>query len=192
MLKSTVLKYGLLGLLDDKSMTGYELMKYFNESLNFFWNAQTSQIYRDLGVLEKNGFLESKIEKQSTKPDKKLYTITKSGKESLLLWLNDCDFSSTLKNRDSLLIKVFFSSKGDSHKLISGLQDYIALNMKQLESYTKVTTDIDKYSNISEKIQKDSVYWRMTVSKGIILAKGNIEWGHECLEILKSDNNNNL
>lgn len=186
------LKYGLLGLLDDKSMTGYELMKYFNESLNFFWNAQTSQIYRDLGILEKNGFLESKIEKQSTKPDKKLYTITKSGKESLLLWLNDCDFSSTLKNRDTLLIKVFFSSKGDCHKLISGLQDYIALNMKQLESYKKVNNDIDKYSNISEKIHKDSIYWRMTVSKGIILAKGNIEWGYECLEILKSDNNNNL
>jgi len=42
------LKHGLLGLLNYKSETGYDLDKLFKQSLNFFWKAQTSQIYREL------------------------------------------------------------------------------------------------------------------------------------------------
>ena len=37
------LKQGLLGLLNYGEMTGYELAKAFNDSLSFFWQAQTSQ-----------------------------------------------------------------------------------------------------------------------------------------------------
>ncbi len=46
------LKQGLLGLLNYGEMTGYELAKAFNDSLSFFWQAQTSQIYRELNQLE--------------------------------------------------------------------------------------------------------------------------------------------
>ena len=35
------LKQGLLGLLNYGEMTGYELAKAFNDSLSFFWQAQT-------------------------------------------------------------------------------------------------------------------------------------------------------
>ena len=43
------LTYGILGFLSYGSMTGYDLAKAFSCSVNFFWNAQTSQIYRELG-----------------------------------------------------------------------------------------------------------------------------------------------
>ena len=44
-----MLKHGILGLLNYHSLTGYEIMEVFRDSLNFFWSAQTSQIYRELG-----------------------------------------------------------------------------------------------------------------------------------------------
>jgi DNA-binding PadR family transcriptional regulator len=183
------LKYGLLGLLDDEPMTGYELMKLFNESLSFLWNAQTSQIYRDLGNLEDKGFLKSKIEQQSGKPDKRLYTITEKGRKLLTEWINDCDFSASLINKDSLLLKIFFSSKGDNEKLIIGLQKYILLNKERLESFNEALDTIEKYGSINEEEGKSSVYWRMTVSKGFITVKGNIEWAEECLDILLNKKN---
>ena len=40
-----MLKHGILGLLNYGSMTGYEINKIFKDSLNYFWDAQTSQIY---------------------------------------------------------------------------------------------------------------------------------------------------
>ena len=42
-----MLKHGILGLLNYGSMTGYEINKAFKDSLSYFWNAQTSQIYRE-------------------------------------------------------------------------------------------------------------------------------------------------
>ena len=50
-----MLKHGILGLLNYGDMTGYEIREIFNKSLNFFWQAQSSQIYRELRTLEKNG-----------------------------------------------------------------------------------------------------------------------------------------
>lgn len=55
------LKYGLLSLLNYGDMTGYELSKEFDDSLGFFWQAQISQIYRELNTMEKCGWLKSKI-----------------------------------------------------------------------------------------------------------------------------------
>ena len=49
------LTYGILGFLSYGSMTGYDLAKAFGCSVNFFWNAQTSQIYRELGRMEGEG-----------------------------------------------------------------------------------------------------------------------------------------
>ena len=52
-----MLKHGILGLLNYGDMSGYEIREVFKDSLNYFWTAQTSQIYRELGVLEKNGWI---------------------------------------------------------------------------------------------------------------------------------------
>lgn len=54
-----MLKHGILGLLNYGKMTGYEIMTVFRDSLSFFWHAQTSQIYRELQTLEKNGWIQS-------------------------------------------------------------------------------------------------------------------------------------
>ena len=52
-----MLKHGILGLLNYGSMTGYDIMLTFRNSLNYFWNAQTSQIYRELQTMKKNGWV---------------------------------------------------------------------------------------------------------------------------------------
>ncbi|MDR0469037.1 MAG: PadR family transcriptional regulator, partial [Peptococcaceae bacterium] len=78
------LKYGLLGLLNYGTMTGYELDKVFNDSLGFFWQGQTSQIYRELSAMERDGWLKSERVVQQDKPNKKLYIITDDGKRALI------------------------------------------------------------------------------------------------------------
>ncbi|MBQ2330081.1 MAG: PadR family transcriptional regulator, partial [Oscillospiraceae bacterium] len=70
-----MLKHGILGLLNYGSMTGYQVMEVFRDSLNFFWTAQTSQIYRELQNMEMKGWVESVFVPQSGKPDKKLYSL---------------------------------------------------------------------------------------------------------------------
>ena len=63
------LKYPLLGLLRSEPMNGYAIKTLFDEAINFVWQANLSQIYRELGIVEKEGLVSSSIEQQSDRPD---------------------------------------------------------------------------------------------------------------------------
>ena len=74
-----MLKHGILGLLSYGSMSGYDISRTFKDSLNYFWTAQTSQIYRELQTLKEKGWANNEIVEQKGKPDKKVFSITESG-----------------------------------------------------------------------------------------------------------------
>lgn len=176
-------------------MTGYDLSKTFNQSLNFFWHAQMSQIYRDLGTLEKKEMVTSTVEEQYGKPDKKIYSITPKGEEEFSKWLDDTDFSDSLKYRDSVLLKLFFGGSGDKGKIKAGLEDYLALNEEAIKEYEGTHYYLANNKQIIKMMYKDDIseeelnrniaYMRMTLSKGFITAKGNIEWARECINTLE-------
>ena len=70
------LPFGLLGLLTYQDSTGYDLTKLFEESLNNFWHAQSSQIYRELERMERKGWVTSRNIIQDKRPNKRVYSIT--------------------------------------------------------------------------------------------------------------------
>lgn len=179
------LKHGILGLLTYKPMTGYEMMKVIKESLSFFWYAQTSQIYRELEALEKLGRVSSSRIIQTGKPDKKEYTLTAQGYEELNRWLDEHTALEAVKIRDVMTMRVFFGLEGDESALISEMMAYKTLNQKFVQELESVEQVLD----IREKmIQKPGVktYWMMAMRRGYLLAKANIDWADECLDILQS------
>jgi PadR family transcriptional regulator, regulatory protein AphA len=78
-----MLRYILLGLLDYKPMTGYELENWISVSAGNFWAAKLSQIYTTLKTLEGEALVSSQIEEQTGKPDKRIYEITEAGRKDL-------------------------------------------------------------------------------------------------------------
>src|SRR3989339_1985319 len=111
------LPYGLLGLLNYFSMSGYDLKKMFNDSINFFWAAETSQIYRELNGLEKKGDIVSKVTASAKGPNKRVYTITKQGKTNLKKWLDNPPEIIGEDQRNAFLIRVLHSSQIGFKKL---------------------------------------------------------------------------
>ena len=79
----------LLGLLTQKSMHGYELHQFFTapSPLEKAWHLGISQMYKLLKDLESQGYVEVSIEPQETRPDKKVYQVTPSGRQAFLDWL---------------------------------------------------------------------------------------------------------
>ncbi len=65
-----MLKHGILGLINNSDKTGYEIMTVSRDSLNPFQAAQTSQIYRELQTMEKNGWISQTHVMQTGKQDK--------------------------------------------------------------------------------------------------------------------------
>lgn len=79
----------LLGLLTRKPMHGYELHQSFTSPspLERIWYLGMSQMYKLLKEMENLGYVEVNIEPQESRPDKKVYDLTPSGREAFLQWL---------------------------------------------------------------------------------------------------------
>ena len=101
-----MLKRGILGLLNYGDMSGYEIREVFKDSLNYFRAAQTSQIHREIGVLEKNGWIEKQAVEQNGKPNKNICSIPEEGRKELLRWLSEPDVD--MEMRSPTLMKTFF------------------------------------------------------------------------------------
>ena len=117
-----MLKHGILGLLNYTDMTGYDIKEVFKHSLNYFWSAQTSQIYRELQNIEKNGWAKSTLVEQTGKPDKKVFHITDEGKQELMHWLIFDDSGFTM--RTPLLMKVFFMGELNAKESIVFFENF--------------------------------------------------------------------
>ena len=177
------LKHGLLGLLTYKPMTGYDLMKIFNESLSFFWTAQTSQIYRELDLIEKKGWVKSEYVIQRDKPNKKIFTLSENGKEEFVRWLNEHTIKDISNSRDAMTLRVYFGSEGDPKILINELIDYRNMNEVFLTKIEEVENTLDIREKFVGKTG-EQIYWLMAVRRGYKIAKANVEWATECLEML--------
>lgn len=177
-----MLKHGILGLLNYGDMTGYEIKEIFNDSLNYFWSAQTSQIYRELNGLEKKGWIEKHIEKQSDRPDKKICSITEEGKKELTRWLSSPDAYTDM--RFPLLMKVFFMGElppEDSLKFFKELE----------KQYTEAMKSLDQTKGIIDFYQKEVpdpqrvAFWQMTSDFGSSYAEMMVEWCRSCIKKLE-------
>lgn len=77
------LSFGILGFLNYGPMSGYDIVKAFESSLQFFWHAQNSHIYLELKKLEKQGYICGEIVIQSDRPNKGFFLLPKPVKRSL-------------------------------------------------------------------------------------------------------------
>ncbi|KJR44753.1 Transcriptional regulator, PadR family [Desulfosporosinus sp. I2] len=70
-------KHAILGIIKEAPRHGYELKSIFDERIGNFWNLNYGQIYTTLDRLEKDGFVSGTEEEQDSRPDKKVYDISK-------------------------------------------------------------------------------------------------------------------
>ncbi|MDF9408802.1 PadR family transcriptional regulator [Pelotomaculum isophthalicicum JI] len=174
------LPYAILGLLTYQPMTGYDLKQYFDHSINYFWSAHQSQIYRELAALEGKGFLDSRVEPQEGRPDRKVYSITAAGETELQKWLKQFPQSLTTPVRDELLVRIFFASRLPLSELKFQLQRYLREKQEQMAAFGAVDGLISEQPEIPGH-PDESFYWRLTLKYGIAHAKAAIEWAKECI-----------
>lgn len=136
----------VLGFLTDKSMTGYEIKKNMENSTSFFYNTSFGNIYPTLKKLEASGHVTREDEIINGKLNKS-YTITSSGKDKFLQWLETESEIGMI--RDEALTKIFFFSHLDNKKRKEELQDYLLKLNKQIEVLKEIkgkyTDKVDKW-----------------------------------------------
>jgi PadR family transcriptional regulator, regulatory protein AphA len=97
------LRHALLGLLVDRTASGYDLMKLFDTSLANVWPATQSQVYGELANLCGLGMIEVVAEGSR---GRKAYALTEQGMTELRRWLTET--RPEQPQRNEALLQVFF------------------------------------------------------------------------------------
>jgi len=174
-------KYALLGILSNRSGSGYDIKKMCDYSIGHFWNENYGHIYPVLQKMEQENLITKEVKQTEGRPDKNIFSITQKGKEELEEWLMlPIEQQPT---RSELLLKIFLSKDIPMENIVEKIK-------KRKEDCER---DLQKYSEIEElfnsgKIQADKkslVLWTSTINYGRQGEEAQIKWCNETLEELE-------
>ena len=177
------LPHAILGFLDYQPMTGYDLKKYFDQSVAHFWSATQSHIYKALENLENDGMVESQIIQQDGKPNRKQYQITTAGKAELRHWV-----STPLPveaKREAWLIQVFFAHQLNNQEIVSLFENRIERLRRSLAECQLVQEHIEKNSDHGRRKRLQSL-WQLTLDYGIQYFENEINWLEKTLPTVRT------
>jgi len=167
------LAHAILGFLEYQPMTGYDLKKYFDQSIQHFWSATQSHIYKELETLEKDGMVESRIIPQEGKPNRKQYQITDAGRNELRTWV-----STPLPvevRREAWLIQIFFAHGITNEGIVHLFEKRIETLRNCLAQSQMSQAHIDEnYKRVGIKRLRD--LWQLTLDYGTVYYENEIAW----------------
>ncbi len=177
------LDYAILGFLNYGSLTGYDLKKVFDNSVQHFWPADQSQIYRTLTRLTERGWVEMELVEQTERPDRKVYHITEPGHVELLNWLAGPVVERA--SRSDALIQVFFFGQLNDERILEKFETYAQSIRDVLQRYEQLKIELTA-SMPKDCTPREQYFWLLTLDLGIRSMKTNLEWAENTIEQLKS------
>jgi len=176
------LKFVLLTLLDIEPRSGYDLVRTFDSAVGYFWNASHQQVYRELGNMCDAKLLKFKEIKQDHKPDKKIYSVSNTGRRELQKWLSNP--IKEHKNKDLLLVKLLNANKDTAELMLEELER----NTEASRNIQQTYLGIEKmyYSPKQRRVLKDDqVMIYAALRKGILYIDAHLAWLEETKGLIK-------
>lgn len=173
------LKYTILVILSNDAMSGYDLWKKLAESSNHYWKASQQQIYRELSKLEVCNAISLTVVSQESRPDKKLYRITETGKEILIAWITEPSEPTAI--REELLVKVLAGYLVSSEVVIRELKRHHQIHSQNLIACR------DEEKKILENFSELSSYQKyryLALRRGIRYETEWVNWCEEAIAML--------
>lgn len=110
--------YALLGLLNVRPWTTYELAKQVQRSLHWFWPQAERRLYQVPKMLAEAGLATATKETTGRRP-RTLYSITDAGRAELVRWLSEAPEPRV--EEFAAMVKVFFADAGTLDQLLATL-----------------------------------------------------------------------
>jgi DNA-binding PadR family transcriptional regulator len=179
-----MLKFAILGFLSYGPMTGYEIKQRMDRSTVHFWHAKQSQIYTTLKGLEEEGCVESRVEEQTERPDRRVFTLMPEGRRQLQIWLNE-PYTECSPRKETLVLKMFFAAQMEPDAALSQLRIQRDIHAKQLAYYVMDTVrSIQQAEEEFPALKQDAVMWEATRRFGEMYEEIYVRWIDEMIQLL--------
>ena len=122
----------ILGLLAIAPMSGADLKRHFDTTVNHFWSADKAQIYRTLAALVEDGLAVVTVVPGTTAPDRQEHRLTDAGRAALVAWL-DADLDRQ-PERDAFIARLFLAESLDDEGVGRLLERRRAAALERLDA----------------------------------------------------------
>ena len=159
------LRHAVLGLLEECPMSGYDLLKRFEQAMANVWPATQSQLYGELGKLEQAGLI--RVHAQGPR-GRKEYEITDAGRAELRHWLVEVEPNRVARNES--LLRVYFLGAVGPERAREYLGTVGEAGRRRAERLAQLEQSIDWGDDDA------SVYGRMVLEWGKRFSAMQREW----------------
>jgi len=176
------LAHTILAVLSEAPHSGYDISKQFEDTVGCYWQASQQQIYRELGKMERQGWVTYELVPQDGKPDKKIYAIAPPGSAELARWFAEPAEPTAI--REDLLVKVIAAPHVAQG--IVGLEAELrrrrAVHLDQLARYQHIEAQYRSQPAPSQVAQ----FYYLTLRRGMRYEQDWIAWCDEVLACLQN------
>ncbi|HLK01392.1 MAG TPA: PadR family transcriptional regulator [Streptosporangiaceae bacterium] len=163
----------LLALLAKEPAHGYELKlaleQVFGEA---YQSPNIGQIYVTLKRLEQDGLVRGQDVEQTTRPNKKVYELTESGRDTLDRWISEP--SEGPRVRDEFFVKLILAP-------MAGLADRMGLINAQRRHYLGLMRNL---TTLQTQAANGDPAPRLLIEGAILHLQADLDWLERCQEEL--------
>lgn len=171
------LQHAVLALLSDGPSHGYELKAAFEATVGPQWGGlNIGHVYQILDRAERDGFVASRRQPQTVKPDRKVYRLTSAGRAELVRWLGEPSVRQG-GYRDDFFLKLMAAGRsGDPAALTGVLARQRAHLLSELRSLAGLRRDSGDEAVVGLLLTAAELHVRADL--GLIEAAEETDWVH--------------
>jgi DNA-binding PadR family transcriptional regulator len=187
------LQHAVLGVLEARPMTGYELTQFFESTARWVWTAPQSQIYPLLAKMAKEGLLSGEEQVRGSKLKRTSYSITEEGLDELRRWLAEPHAEPSV--RDPFLLQTLFLDMIPPAEAEAVLREHIGEIQERREQWAAHRARLAAADTplIHERLERRDpadhariVHLKTHVFDYLIdSATQRIEWAEQAIEIVR-------
>jgi len=160
------IRHGLLTLLDQRPMYGYQLRLEFEASTGSTWPLNVGQVYTTLARLERDGLVEAVDGEQE---GQRTYGITDAGRAEVQTWFAT-PVSRQNPPRDELAIKLALAVNSPRVDVLAVIQAQRTATIQALQEYTR----------LKNTAGNDDLSWLLVIDSLIFAAEAEVRWLDHC------------
>lgn len=122
----------LLGFLHEGPKTGWDLVATAQQRIGKFWSLTTSQVYRELAAMERDGLIEAG---EKGPRERKPYVLTEAGRTAFAEWIDREPGRENI--RHPMLLTVAFGAHLPPQRLREILASHREHHRRQLDEYER-------------------------------------------------------
>ncbi|MDR7085580.1 DNA-binding PadR family transcriptional regulator [Aeromicrobium panaciterrae] len=176
------LEHAILVSLAEKTASGYDLARRFDASIGHFWKASHQQIYKVLGRMESDKWVESHLVAQDNRPDKKVYSITNEGRDELMRWSSVPTPIEPL--RSEFAVKLRGTQFGDREAVLADVRVRRAAHEAQIAYYE---ASAQRHYPEPASLREDELGAYLVLRGGILAEQTGMAWCDEILQAFEAE-----